>query len=122
MLAYAIGEAVLLALMSLALGLGARRLAVPYLLFLAAGVIGGSLVFVAYGSYATPRCGAMRFAGAIFVFMTIYMGVIVWSAYRFGYLTRDKAAHEYGPLVVPGAASISILIYLMERRRVESSR
>src|SRR6185312_1847615 len=113
-------QAVFLALVALILDVRIRSLGVPYLLLLWCGYVGAVLIYWARQSYERPKSGAIRFAVAIFGYLTLYMGILVFSAYRLHLLSLGAALYDYGPDIVPGAALGSIVVYVMARRRLEA--
>ena len=113
-------QAVFLALVALILDVRIRSLGVPYLLLLWCGYVGAVLIYWARQSYERPKFGAIRFAVAIFGYLTLYMGVLVFSAYRLRLLSLEAALYDYGPYILPGAALTSIVVYVMARRRLEA--
>src|SRR6185312_13745820 len=116
---YGAGHAILVVLAGLALSLRIQSLLLPYLLLLWCGFVGASLIYWARQSYERPKSGAIRFAVAIFGYLTLYMGVLVFSAYRLHLLSPGAALYDYGPDIVPGATLGSIVVYVMARRRLE---
>lgn len=119
LVSYGLGQAILIVLAGVALDLRIQRLLLPFLLLLWCGFIGASLTYWARQSYERPKC-AIRFAVAIFLFLNLYMGVLVFSAYKVHLLSRDSALYDYGPYVLPGAALTSIVVYIMARRRLQT--
>jgi hypothetical protein len=117
---YGVGNAILVVLVGLALGLRMRSLLLPYLLLLWCGFVGASLIYWARQSYERPRSGAIRFTLAIFFLLNLYMGVLVFSAYRLGLLTQEEALYGYAPYILPGAVVACIAVYFTARRRLEA--
>lgn len=121
-LGWAASQAAFLALVALALGLRIQTLGVPYLLLAWCGYVGGVLIYWAHSSYERPKSGAARLAAAIFFFMSLYMGALVFGAYRARLLTRDAAVYGYAPYILPTAVLGSIAVYFMARHRLEAFR
>jgi len=117
LVSYGIIHAIFIVLAELALGVRIQRLLVPYLLLLWCGFVGASLIYWARQSHGWPRAGAIRFTLAIFFFLNLYMGVLVFSAYSLGLLTPDAALYGYAPYILPGAVLASIAVYFAARSR-----
>jgi hypothetical protein len=113
-------QAVLIFLAGLALNLSPRSLLLPYLLLLWCGFVGGTLIYWARQSYPRPRAGAIRFTFAIFVSLNLYMGALLFSAYRLRFLSQETALYDNGPYILPGAALASAAVYITARRRLEA--
>ncbi len=62
----------------------------------------------------------MRFTLAIFLISNLYMGVLVFSAFRSQILSREEAVYDYGPYILPVATLGSIAAYVTARRRLEA--
>ena len=116
---YGLGHAILVVLVGLTLGLRIRSLLLPYVLLLWSGFVGASLIYWARQCYERPRSGAARFTIAIFFLLNLYMGVLVFSAYRVGLLTPEAALDGYGPYILPTAVIASVGVYFTARRRLE---
>jgi hypothetical protein len=121
-LGWAVCQAAFLVLVALAAGLRFRTLGVPYLLLVWSGYVGGVLIWWAHLSYERPRSGAVRLATAIFFFMDLYMGALVFAAYYVHLLSQQGALFGYGPYILPTAALGFITVYIMTRRRLEAFR
>lgn len=119
-LGWAACQAFFLFLVALALGLRIRGLGVSYLLLAWSGYVGGILIYWAHLSYERPRLGATRLAVAIFFFMNLYMGALVFGAYDAKLLNQEAALYGYAPYILPTAALGSVAVYLMARHRLEA--
>lgn len=101
---YGVGHVVLVGLLGLALGLRARSLLLPYLLLLWCGFVGASLLYWARQSYERPRAGATRFAFAMFLFLNLYLGALLFSTVKLNILSAGTALNDYAPYILPAAA------------------
>jgi hypothetical protein len=117
---YGVGQGILVALAGLALSLRTRSLLLPYLLLLWCGFVGAPLIYWARQSYDRPKSGAMRFALAIFLFLNVYMGVLLFSAVKLAMLSTSSALSDYAPYILPTSALGSVAVYVMARRRLEA--
>lgn len=115
-------QAVFLAFVALALDVRIRSLGLPYLLLVWCGYAGGVLIYWGRQRPVQSMSAPVRFALAIFLFMNLYMGALVFGAYRIDLLSREAALYGYAPYILPGAALTSILVYFMARRRLEAFR
>ena len=120
LLSWGVGQGILVVLEGLILSLRARSLLLPYLLLLGCGFVGAALIYWARRSYDQPRSGAIRFTLATFLLLNLYMGVLVFSAYRLRLLSREAALYDYGRYILPVAALASVGVYAMARRRLEA--
>lgn len=119
---WAVAQAVFVAVIALVLNLRIQRLAVPYLLLVWCGYVGAVLLYWARHSYESPKSGAIRFAGAVFGYISLYMGVLVFSAYDLRLLSWPAALYDYGPYILPVAALTSTIAYIMARGRLKLSQ
>jgi hypothetical protein len=120
LLSYGVGHVVLVALLGLALGLRARSLLLPYLLLLWCGFVGASLIYWARQSYERPKSGATRFALAMFLFLNLYLGALLFSTVKLTILSAGTALNDYAPYILLTSALSSAVVYMMARRRLES--
>jgi len=109
---YGVGHGILVVLVGLVLSLRIRNLLLPYLLLLWCGFIGASLIYWARQSYDQPKSGAIRFALAIFLFLNVYMGALLFSAAKLAILSTGSALNDYAPYILPTSALGSVAVYL----------
>lgn len=120
LVSYGIGQAVLVGAAALVLQLQTHSLLLPYFLLLWCGFVGASLIYWARQSYDRPPSGAIRFAFAIFLFLNLYLGVLLFSAVKLAVLSPGIALNGYAPYILPVSVLGSLAVYLMARRRLEA--
>jgi len=122
MASYGVTQAILVVLAGLALNLRHRRWLLPYFLLLGCGFVGATLVYWARKSYDRPKSGAIRFAAAVFLFSSLYMGALLVSVVKLGMLSSNSALNEYAPYVLPTSTLGSIAVYFMMRKKLEATK
>ncbi len=110
-------QLVFVAVITLALKLSVQSMILPYVLLAGCGYVGGCLIYWATQFRQASRSGPTRFAVAIFFFLTLYMGVLIFSTYKLNLISLASAVHDYAPYVLPGAALTSTVVYIMAQRR-----
>jgi hypothetical protein len=115
---YAVAHATLVALASLALNhkFGAGIWVVLFLPLMACGFVASVLIYWARQSYDRPKSGAIRLGLAILVFLNLYMGVLLFSAVKLGFLSSGDAVNSYAPYILPGSILGSVAVYMAASR------
>jgi L-asparagine transporter-like permease len=121
---YAIAHATLVALASLALNyrFEAGIWAVLYLPLMACGFVVSVLIYWARRSYERPKSGAIRLSLAILVFLNVYIGVLLFSAVKLGFVSNGDARNSYAPYILLGSILGSVAVYFAASRSLKLSQ
>ncbi len=113
---------VILAGLAFNLNLGARTWLSLYFPLLACGFVGSVLIYWSRRSYDRPNSGAIRLASAVFIFLNLYMGILLFSIVKLGVLSRSDALNGYAPYILPSSILASIAVYVAARRSLQASQ
>ena len=121
---YAVGQAALVALARLALNhkFGARIWVVLYLPLMWCGFVASVGIYWARLSYDRPKSGAIRLALAILVFLNLYLGVLLFSTVKLGFLSSDDAINNYAPYILPVSILASVAVYMAAKESLRVSQ
>jgi hypothetical protein len=117
---YAALVTILVGLAGQILSLPLRRLILPFMMLLGCGLLLSFLVYWVRQSYERPKECALRFALAAFVYLQLFALVILLSASSIGILSRATLRHDFIPLLVPGAAISSAVIYVLTLKEFQA--
>ena len=121
---YAVIHAVLVVLAWLALNhkVGARIWVVLYLPLMWCGFVASVGIYWARQSYDRPKCGATRLALAILPVLNLYMGVLLFSAVKLGFLSSGDAINNYAPYILPVSILASVGVYMAAKESLSVSQ
>jgi asparagine N-glycosylation enzyme membrane subunit Stt3 len=102
------------------LSLAFRSLLMPFVMILGCGLVLSLLIYWVRQSYEQRKSVATRFALAIFFYLQLFAFVVGFGAARVGIVSWSTMLHDYVPLLVPGAAISSVVVYSSTRRRLKA--
>ena len=121
---YAVIHAALVVLAWLALNhrVGARIWVVLYLPLMWCGFVASVLFYWARLSYDRPKSGAIRLALASLGFFNLYLGGLLFSAVKLGFLSSDDAINSYAPYILPVSILGSVGAYMAAKETLSVSQ
>jgi hypothetical protein len=99
----------------LAFALSLRSLMLPFMILLGCGLLLSVFVYWVRQSYSRPKTCAIRFALVVFFYLQIFALAIGFGAVKVGILSLPAALEYYTPLLLPGAAISSVVVYVSTR-------
>jgi hypothetical protein len=85
------------------------------------GFVASVGIYWARQSYNRPKSGAIRLALAILVFLNLYLGALLFSAVKFGFLSSDDAINNYAPYILPVSILGSVGVYMAAKESLNVS-
>jgi hypothetical protein len=120
LLTYCVLAGVFVGLAGAFLNLPFRSLVMPFAMIVGCGLVLSFLIYWVRQSYEQRKSVSTRFALAIFFYLQLFAFVVGFSAARVGIVSWATILHDYVPLLVPGAAISSVVVYASTRKRLKA--
>ena len=114
---YAVGLAILLGFIGLALNLSFRSLLLPYCLLLYALLMAAVFVYWARAIYVGSRSWAFRLGLAVFFSSLLFTSAVAISIYTLRIVSRQTIIVDFLPCILPSCALAAVAVYVALRRR-----